>query len=162
MKEIIGLAVLAWPLTLLVFIGLDFAVTISLAVRYLGLTMTGEVDDVNPTIDGDIITGDRAPLDHDLEADGIQTRYDDLGNLITDPGKPEPDRADTLYDSAANDHIISGGGNDRIDAHRGGDDIIETGAGRDRVFGGAGKDVISGGDDGDILAGQDGDDRLYG
>lgn len=34
MKEIIGLAVLAWPLTLLILIGLTFLVVISLAVRY--------------------------------------------------------------------------------------------------------------------------------
>lgn len=34
MKDIIGLAVLAWPLTLLVLIGLTFLVVVPLAVRY--------------------------------------------------------------------------------------------------------------------------------
>lgn len=34
MKDIIGLAALAWPLTLLIFIGLTFLVVVPLAVRY--------------------------------------------------------------------------------------------------------------------------------
>jgi len=85
---------------------------------------------------GNDIIGDLAPL---LNGGG----YDALGNIITDPGKPEPNRSDILYDSAGNDRIISKGGNDIIKAFRGGDDILIGGA------------------DSDILLGGEGDDRLY-
>ena len=36
MKDIVGLAVLAWPLTLLVLIGITFLIAVSMVVRYAG------------------------------------------------------------------------------------------------------------------------------
>ncbi|MHB1198395.1 MAG: alpha/beta hydrolase family protein [Polaromonas sp.] len=125
----------------------------------LGLSMTGAVADVNPATSL-TITGDLAPIDFDPIAAGVQTQLDALGNLQTDPQQPDPDRADTLYDSAGNDHITSGGGNDVIYTSRGGDNLVEAGSGRDWVFGGAGKDVIAGG--ADLLIGGAGDDNILG
>lgn len=107
------------------------------------------------------IVGDLAPLDHDTGQPGEQTRYDDLGNLVVDPSRPAPDRADTLYDSAGADHILAGGGDDVIDAHRGGDDRIEAGAGDDLVRAAAGNDLVSAGPGADIVLGGTGEDRLF-
>ncbi len=152
----------------------------------LGLAMAGAVADVNPVTAHDIF-GD--PLKHtEIVAPGVREthwqvikvtgNYQDDGNghqiLISEEvdyylidvnrntiegGGPE--RADTLDDTAADDHIMSGGGDDIIDATRGGDDLIEAGAGQDYVDGGSGKDVIMGGADGDILVGGEGNDRIY-
>jgi len=145
----------------------------------LNITLTGStLPESGPQTGNDII-GDLAPLDIDPNTDGVQTGHDANGNLITDPGKPEPGRADILSDSAGNDHIVSKGGDDLINASRGGDDLIEAGTGQDKVNGGAGNDVIMGeagsdilkgeaggdaligGADSDILLGGEGDDRLY-
>lgn len=124
-----------------------------------GLVMTGATADVNPATARDIV-GDLNPLDTDPNTDGVQTSYDELGNVIAD-GTAAPDRADVLYDSTGNDHITSGGGNDSIYATRGGDDIIEAGTGQDYVTGGTGNDVIMGGADVDILVGGADNDRIY-
>ncbi|GAB5606510.1 hypothetical protein TK5_25910 [Sideroxyarcus sp. TK5] len=75
---------------------------------------------------------------------------DDLDNWIT--GAAEPDRADSLYGSSGNDHIMGLGGNDSINAMQGGDDFIETGDGNNVVSSGAGNDIIIGGG---------GNDRIY-
>jgi len=84
--------------------------------------------------------------------DGIQAHYDDLGNVIVNPGESDPDRTDTLFDSAGNDTIRAfRGGNDTIDGNSD-DDTIDAGAGKDSVLGGAGMDV---------LLGQAGEDKLY-
>jgi VCBS repeat-containing protein len=125
----------------------------------LGITMTGAAADIAPVTAGAIL-GDLAPIDQSPNA-GIQLGYDSLGNVITDPNTPEPNRADDFFDSSANDHIISGGGDDWIYAYRGGDDVIEAGAGRDKVYEFGGDDVIQGGADGDILSGGAGNDRIY-
>lgn len=115
------------------------------------------------------IAGDQAPKDFDA-APGIQTQTNELGNIIVDPATSEPDRADTLNDSSANDLITSLGGNDVITASRGGDDSISVGAGRDWVDAGNGNDLVEGGSGGtyadqiggDALHGGAGDDRIYG
>lgn len=101
----------------------------------LNLNLTGSaLPESSPQTGNDII-GDLAPLN--------SGGYDALGNIITDPGKLEPGRADILYDSAGNDRLVSKGGNDIINAFRGGDDILIGGA------------------DSDILLGGEGNDRLY-
>ena len=64
----------------------------------------------NPNHD---IMGDLAPIDTSPAA-GVQIGYDALGNVLTDPNTPEVGRADTLYDSAGNDHITGGAGDDLI------------------------------------------------
>ena len=125
-----------------------------------GLDMTGAVADTDPDI-ALTLYGDLAPIDQNLNTAGIQLGYDDLGNAKTDPGTPEPGRADSFFDSSANDRILSGGGDDFIYAFRGGDDVIEAGAGRDKVYEFGGNDVILGGADGDILSGGAGNDRIY-
>jgi len=127
----------------------------------LGLNMARALADVNPqTVFPDLV-GDLAPLDGDLIALGVQLQYNSLGNVQVNPLSPEPGRADTLYDRAGNDHIISGGGDDHLYATRGGDDVLDAEAGRDYADGGDGHDVIYGGADSDILVGGAGNDRLY-
>src|SRR6266568_4734957 len=86
--------------------------------------------------------------------------FDDLGNVVT-TGNAAPNRADTLFDSAGNDHILAGGGDDTVNASRGGDDFIEAGAGTDLVEAGAGNDLVAGGSGRDILFGDLGNDRLF-
>ena len=144
-----------------------------------------------PTTTRDIL-GDFSPVDADPDEEGIQYSYDDLGNVVTDPGSPE-DREDTLYDSEGNDFISSGAGNDAIFLERGGDDVVETGDGDDtvkktadgnvnialgdgddwvRVYnnsagrvvaeGGEGRDYLGGSVDGDVMIGGAGADCLHG
>ncbi len=129
-------------------------------VGKLGLNMSAAVADVNPATTLDI-TGDLAPIDQDLSIASVQIGFDALGNVLANPAVIETDRVDFLYDSAANDHIVSGGGDDVISATRGGDDVIDAGAGRDDVFAGAGNDVVSGGAGGDVIDGGTGDDLIY-
>src|SRR5258708_6105028 len=114
-----------------------------------------------PTTDRTIV-GDLAPVDFDPSTPGVQTRTDDLGNVITDPNQPQPGRSDVLFDSAGNDLIQGFGGTDIIDAIRGGDDKLDGGAGRDIVSGRAGNDIVIGGTEGDLLRGDAGKDKLYG
>jgi len=105
----------------------------------------------NPQTTRDIV-GDLEPV--------TPQRLDDLGNVVT-TGNAAPDRADTLFDSAGNDHILAGGGGDFVFATRGGDDFIEAGAGSDLVEAGPGNDLVVGGADRDVLFGGLGDDRLF-
>jgi len=140
----------------------------------LNITLTVSASPESGPQTGNDIIGDLATL---LNGGG----YDALGNIITDPGKPEPGRSDTLYDSAGNDRIISKGGNDLIKAFRGGDDILIGGADSDILLGGDGNDqlyadeqisiadAITNGDTqansgikGDWLNGGNGDDTLTG
>ncbi len=138
------------------------------------------------------ILGDCAPVDADPNQDGVQLRYDNLGNVVTDPDRYEV-RDDILNDSADNDHIISGGGDDAVNLRRGGDDLVETGDGEDTVyitrtgnsvidlgdgdddlrtepdagcnltvFGGAGRDYIGAGSGRDTLVGGADGDGLFG
>lgn len=123
----------------------------------------------NPQITGVTITGDLEPQDFDPGTPGIQTQNDALGNVIVTTN-PEPNREDTLNDSAGNDRIIAGGGNDLLRGIRGGDDWMSGDAGRDNLAGGAGNDLLEGGADGvfsgetggDIVYGDVGDDEIYG
>jgi Ca2+-binding RTX toxin-like protein len=91
-----------------------------------GINLIDTPDDPTTTL---TITGDLAPVDSDPNTPGVQIQYDALGNVITDPNTPEPDRADTLYDSTGNDLIVCGGGNDQILASNGGDDWLKGPAG---------------------------------
>ncbi len=136
-----------------------------------------------PAQTSNTIMGDLAPVEFYNEEGHLYYKYDDWGNLITDPGKPEPGRSDTLYDSPGNDHIIAGGGDDVIRWGHGGNDLVDMGAGddqlvgnympkgtvhalggsgRDYLGGGTGRDTLEGGADGDLLHGQLGDDLIYG
>ncbi len=115
-----------------------------------------------PIVTDRTIVGDLAPVDFDPGTPGIQTRVDDLGNIITDPGQPEPGRADLLFDSAGNDDIRAFAGADVIEASRGGNDKLDGGEGRDIVSGRAGDDIVIGGTDGDLLRGDAGKDKVFG
>ncbi len=127
----------------------------------LGLNMTGPAAaPQNPTTTS-TITGDLTPVDIDPNTAGVQSQTDALGNIITNPNVPEPNRVDILFDSNANDSILAGGGDDRVLANGLGDDVIDAGAGRDDVYGGVGNDVISGGTGADILDGWTGNDLLF-
>ena len=90
----------------------------------------------------------------------VSTAKDDLGNLVP-TGAAEPNREDTLQDSAGNDLIRGLGGDDFIFSWRGGDDKIEGGDGDDWMVGGMGKDVVQGGAGRDVLVEGGGDDKLY-
>ncbi len=104
------------------------------------------------------IVGDFEPYDFD-PGDGTEYRYDDLGNLVLDPGQ-EAATADYLNGSGENDHIISGQNDDTLYGLAG-DDHIEGGSDRDRLYGGAGQDLLEGGSGTDLIAGGVGDDRLF-
>ncbi|PPD33591.1 MAG: hypothetical protein CTY19_07545 [Methylomonas sp.] len=106
----------------------------------LGITL-GNATPVEPPIDL-TLTGDLKPLDQAPTTAGIQLGYDALGNLITDPKQPDPDRQDTLYDSNDNDKLQGFGGDDILDAIRGGSDVLEGGAGSDILNGGSGNDLL--------------------
>ena len=69
----------------------------------------------------------------------------------TEPGGPARD--DTLNDTAANDHIMSGAGKDTIYLSKGGDDIVDTGIGDDTVY------ITKGGND--VINTGAGDDHVY-
>ena len=124
----------------------------------LSLTMTGPEADVNPVITRTIV-GDLKPIDFDLTAEGVQTELDELGNIKT--AGADPNRDDTLYDSAGNDLVQGLGGDDTLLGNKGGDDHFEGGAGQDAVLGYDGNDVIEGGAGSDVLGGGHGDDRVY-
>jgi Ca2+-binding RTX toxin-like protein len=127
----------------------------------LGIFLPGSVPVQPAPTTGQQILGDLAPVDFDAATEGVQPQLDALGNIITNPDEPKPDRADTLYDSANDDEIIAGGGDDIIDALRGGADWIKAGSGRDIVKGGAGDDIIELGTERDYAFGGAGDDRMY-
>ncbi len=121
------------------------------------------------------IVGDRQVVDFDPALDGIQSRYDDLRNLIRDPAIPALGATDILHNSVGNDHMILGDGFNLALAvpdaagetqpfltQRTGDDWIVGGKKVDFVVGGSGRDTIEGGPGGfDLLAGGDADDILF-
>ncbi|SEA82077.1 Ca2+-binding protein, RTX toxin-related [Desulfuromusa kysingii] len=77
---------------------------------------------------------------------------DDNGNP-TEGGEDEHDDVRNLYDTADNDHFMSGGGDDVIVLNQGGDDFVETGSG---------EDVVNNYSDGNHTIDMgDGDDDLY-
>ena len=107
------------------------------------------------------ITGDLKPLDTDPATPGIQYGYDQLGNVRVE-NIAEINRADTLYDSIGNDHILGLGGDDTIIAFRGGDGVYEGGTGLDIItHSGSGVALIIGGADSDVLIGGSGADQLF-
>ncbi|MHB8921546.1 MAG: calcium-binding protein [Halothiobacillus sp.] len=123
-----------------------------------------------PTTAGNILQGDLAPV---RDSQG-QVTYDSWGNVITDPGQPEPSRADILYDTTAGDLIQAGGGNDIVYRRKGGNDVVFLGDGDDSLGtdygvtgqvnadGGEGRDYVGGGLEDDLLVGGSGADDLYG
>ncbi|WP_287468314.1 calcium-binding protein [Hydrogenophaga sp.] len=112
----------------------------------------------NPDIS---VHGDKAPVDTNAEAEGVQVSYDALGNVIVKANQAAPDRIDLLYDSLGNDELFGHGGNDTLNAYRGGDDLLDGGAGDDYLLSGLGGDTLAGGNGLDRLWGQGGDDRLF-
>ena len=124
------------------------------------LTLTLDAEDETEPDDPAAIMrtllGDLAPVDFDPDRTDVQIRYDDLGNVITDPGVVEVGRRDVVYDSGAADRIATGGGDDKVYRKRGGDDVVDLGEGNDdlwtlgdpsgyvHAFGGAGRDYLDG------------------
>ena len=94
-----------------------------------------------------LIKGDFEPVDFDENEPGLQARSDEWGNVITDPQKPAPGRADVLFDTSGDDRIEGQGGNDYIRARLGGNDWLLGGDGSDLVGSGTatGRDIIEGG-----------------
>jgi len=127
----------------------------------LGITLDDAADTPAPAPSDLVVNGDRAPVDHDAEADGVQMRWDALGNLIVHTDRLEADRADTLYDSSGKDQLLGYGGDDVLNAYRGGDDQLDGGKGDDYVLAGDGDDTLIGGEGRDRLLGQAGKDRLF-
>jgi Ca2+-binding RTX toxin-like protein len=109
------------------------------------------------------IVGDLSPLDFDPDAEGIQSRIDEWGNVITDPGNPDPNKEDILYDTTGNDRIEGKGGDDYIEAKRGGDEWLLGGDGSDIInsWNRTGTDIIEGGADSDIIYAGAGDDKVF-
>jgi Ca2+-binding RTX toxin-like protein len=163
---------------LYVSIGQDLLIDGNLLVKNyddgdLGLALFGPNSaEPDQSIDKNIF-GDFAAINEGM--------HDALGNVVIDPGKPEAERYDILYDSSGNDRIVSKGGDDLIKAFRGGDDILIGGTGSDILLGGSGADwlyaddqinytnAIANGDTqtatggkGDWLNGGSGDDILVG
>lgn len=125
-----------------------------------GLRITDAGEPAAAVFDAEI-AGDLRPLDQDSATPGVQVGYDELGNVIVDPGRNDRNREDRLFDSAGNDRLTALGGNDTLDAWRGGDDRLEAGAGDDVASGAAGDDVLIGGAGRDILLGGAGNDVLF-
>ena len=146
--------------TLLIVSGTDAVRVENFEDGKLGINL-GLSDALSSPSTGTVILGDLKPIDTDLEKEGIQYAFDELGNVLADADEQEIGRDDTLYDSEGNDLILAGEGDDRVYANKGGDDRIEGGGGRDIVHAGEGNDIIIGGAGSDILAGQGGNDRLY-
>jgi len=125
----------------------------------LGMTLDYEQSPLAPAPDSTReIIGDFEARDFD-PGTGVEYRYDDLGNLITDTDRPAA-TADTLYGSAGNDHIVGGALDDYLFGRQG-DDHLQGGSGQDWLEGNEGLDVLEGGPDTDILSGGEGDDRLF-
>jgi Ca2+-binding RTX toxin-like protein len=116
----------------------------------------------NPQTNNTIV-GDLSPLDFDPDAEGIQSRIDEWGNVIIDPGNPDPNKEDILYDTTGNDRIEGKGGDDYIEAKRGGDEWLLGGDGRDIInsWNSTGTDIIEGGADSDIIYAGAGDDNVF-
>lgn len=125
-----------------------------------GLRIADAGEPAAPVFDAEI-AGDLRPLDQDSATPGVQVGYDELGNVIVDPGRNDRNREDRLFDSAGNDRLTALGGDDTLDAWRGGDDRLEAGAGDDVASGAAGDDVLIGGTGRDILLGGAGNDVLF-
>ncbi len=125
-----------------------------------------------PETTGFTILGDLEPkhLFQVFDAQGQEVSWDydedELGNVITDPSTPAPDREDRLFGSDGDDFIAGFGGADWI---QGGDgaDRLRGGAGADYIYGEGGDDVIEGQDDTstdtaiDHLSGGAGDDWIF-
>jgi len=125
----------------------------------LGMTLDSDQPppEPGPEVTREIV-GDFQPKDFDPGPD-VEYRYDDLGNLITDPDKPAA-TVDTLNGSSDNDHIAGG----ELDDHlygRQGDDHLQGGSGQDWLEGNESDDLLEGGPGTDILSGGAGGDRLF-
>jgi len=145
---------------LLITVGANTVTVLDWQPGKFGIQLTGLEEDTPINADR-VIEGDRKSIDFDLQAEGVQTETDDLGNIKTDPEQLDQDRPDTLYDSIGNDELYGHGGNDVLNAHRGGNDLLDGGGGDDWLRAGAGDDTVVGGAGSDRLHGQTGDDHLY-
>jgi len=95
-------------------------------------------------------------------------RYDDLGNLVVNPGQVSSGESDRLWGSEGND-LISAGTGDEVVLAKGGADRIAAGGANDYLDGGDGDDVIEarmdfmleGSYTPEYLVGGNGNDRLY-
>lgn len=125
----------------------------------LGMTLDYDQPPLDPTPDTTReIVGDFEPKDFSPGSD-VEYRYDDLGNLITDPDRPAA-TADTLNGSPGNDHIAGGERDDYLFGRQG-EDHLQGGADQDWLEGNESHDVLEGGPGTDILAGGEGEDRLF-
>jgi glycerophosphoryl diester phosphodiesterase len=83
-------------------------------------------------------------------------------NGVTDLNQIQGDgAANTLFDTAGNDHISGGGGADNIFTSSG-SDIVDAGDGNDRVFANSGNATVNGGEGNDSLFGGTGNTVLNG
>lgn len=145
---------------LIITVGANTVTVLDWQPGKFGIQLEG-FDEPEPVSVDQVIEGDKKPIDFDPEQDGVQTRTDALGNVIVNPDEDQPDRNDSLQDTAGNDELYGYGGNDTLNAHRGGDDLLDGGAGDDWLRGGAGADTLIGGTGSDRLQGQSGEDHLY-
>lgn len=126
----------------------------------MGVALNAAVADIAPQTTRTIM-GDLAPMDFDPDTVGVQTREDDLRNIIRDPNQPEPGRADGFWDSTGNDLIQGWAGDDSIVSLAGGDDRIEGGTGDDWLLGSGGNDIVVGGGGRDAITEGSGNDKIY-
>ena len=129
-----------------------------------------------PVADGLSLTGDLAPTSSPV-------RYDALDNVIVDPARPMPNRADALNGAAGDDRIEGLGGADIVNGFAGNDllaggvgaDILVGGLGNDRLYANVqaavdanasqtneGAEILAGGGGDDLLVGSGGNDALFG
>lgn len=125
-----------------------------------GIALEG-AEQTSPGTTDRVIVGDKEAVDFDPFTDGVQTRIDDLGNIITNPAVDEANREDWLRDGVGNDEIYTKGGDDEVEATRGGDNLIDGGSGSDRVLAGSGNDTLIGGTGSDRLGAGQGSDRIF-
>jgi Ca2+-binding RTX toxin-like protein len=145
-----------------------------------GITIMDEPGLVEqPDTDGITKNGDLKPVEFRDENNNIYFKYDENNNIIVHADQAEPGRSDSLYGTAAGDHLLGHNGNDMLNG-KAGDDWLEGGGGddtlrgeegndwlfgdvgADKLYGGLGNDLIDGGSEKDLIKGEDGDDILIG
>ncbi|HWQ38264.1 MAG TPA: hypothetical protein VNM24_06555 [Burkholderiales bacterium] len=90
---------------------LDFDYGKAAQEGYLGIRLLDAPGDPQTAT---TILGDLQPVDFDPDTPGVQTQTDVLGNVITDPNAPAPEREDVLYDSASSDLMVGACGTTRV------------------------------------------------
>lgn len=120
-----------------------------------------DADQTSPATMDRVIVGDKETVDVDPLTDGVQSKIDDLGNIVTNPAVDETNREDWLRDGVGNDEIYTKSGDDEVEATRGGNNLIDGGSGSDRVLAGNGNDTLIGGTESDRLTAGQGDDQIF-